>query len=46
MTNNIKSLQVATGTLYSEIIHNEFESKDIYTLIGWDGNNNTSTKNS
>ena len=32
------------GALYSEIIHNEFESKDIYTLVGWDGNNNTSTK--
>ena len=32
------------GALYSEIIHNEFQSKDIYTLVGWDGNNNNSTK--
>ena len=32
------------GALYSEIIHTKFESNDFYTLIGWDGNNNSSTK--
>ena len=32
------------GALYSDIIHTKFEKKNIYTLIGWDGNNNSTTK--
>ena len=32
------------GSLYSEIIHTKFEKKNYYTLLGWDGNNKTSTK--
>ncbi len=32
------------GALYSEVIHTKFESKDYYTLLGWDGNNKSTTK--
>jgi len=32
------------GALYSEIIHNSFNKKDYYTLVGWDGNNEFTTK--
>lgn len=32
------------GALYTDIIHTRFDKKDIYTLIGWDGNNGTTTK--
>ena len=32
------------GALYSDIIHTEYNKQDFYTLIGWDGNNSTSTK--
>jgi len=32
------------GALYSDIVHNRFEKKDYYTLLGWDGNNRSTTK--
>lgn len=32
------------GALYSEIVHTKFEKKDYYTILGWDGNNSSSTK--
>ena len=32
------------GALYSDIIHNKYDNKDYYTLIGWDGNNISTTK--
>ncbi len=32
------------GTLYSDIIHTEFDKKEFYTLVGWDGNNSSTTK--
>ncbi|MDB2317636.1 hypothetical protein N9V23_02645 [Flavobacteriales bacterium] len=32
------------GALYSEVLHNSFNKKDYYTLIGWDGNNEFTTK--
>jgi len=32
------------GALYSDIIHTEFDKKDLYTLVGWDGNNSSTTK--
>lgn len=32
------------GALYSKIIHTSHEKKNYYTLIGWDGNNQFTTK--
>lgn len=32
------------GSLYSKIIHTRFNKKDYYTILGWDGNNASSTK--
>ena len=32
------------GALYSDIVHTRFEKKDYYTLLGWDGNNRSTTK--
>ncbi|MCH1437485.1 MAG: hypothetical protein L7U70_05320 [Flavobacteriales bacterium] len=32
------------GALYSEVLHNSFNKKDYYTLVGWDGNNEFTTK--
>ena len=32
------------GALYSDIVHTKFDKKNFYTLIGWDGNNSTTTK--
>lgn len=32
------------GALYFELLHNKFNKKDYYTLIGWDGNDSLTTK--
>ena len=32
------------GSLYSNIVHTEFEKENYYTLLGWDGNNSSTTK--
>ena len=32
------------GALYSDIVHTKFDKKNYYTLIGWDGNNASTTK--
>jgi len=32
------------GALYSEIVYTNFQGKDFYTLLGWDGNNNFTNK--
>ena len=32
------------GALYSEIVHTKFDKKNFYTFIGWDGNNDSTTK--
>jgi len=32
------------GALYSDIVHTKFEKKNYYTLLGWDGNNISTTK--
>lgn len=32
------------GALYFDLLHNRFNKKDYYTLIGWDGNDSISTK--
>ena len=32
------------GALYSNIVHTKFEKQNYYTLLGWDGNNSSTTK--
>ena len=32
------------GALYSEIVMTKYQKKNYYTLLGWDGNNNKSSK--
>lgn len=32
------------GALYSDIIHTKFDKKNFYTLVGWDGNDASTTK--
>ena len=32
------------GALYSNIVHTKFENQNYYTLLGWDGNNSSTTK--